>query len=95
MSGHLPGSAVLNELVQDIRAGEVTLEGLVDGTGDRSFGLILLLLALFGLAPGTSTLAGLLLTVPALQMALAHSRPALPRRMRRQIKAQHLAWAVG
>jgi hypothetical protein len=96
MSEHLPGSAVLDELVRNIRAGEVTLEGLMDRTGDRSFGLLLLLLALLGLAPGTSTLAGLLLAVPALQMALAHPRPALPRRIaHRQIKPQHLAWTIG
>ena len=74
----------------------MTLEGLLDGTGNRSFGFILLLLALLGLAPGTSTLAGLLLTVPALQMALAYRRPALPRRIARwQIKQQHLAWTAG
>lgn len=96
MSEHLPGSVVLDELVRNIRAGEVTLEGLVDGTGDRSFGLILLLLALLGLAPGTSSLAGMLLTVPAMQMALAHPRPALPRRIaHRPIKPQHLAWTAG
>ncbi|SDE57790.1 exopolysaccharide biosynthesis protein [Belnapia rosea] len=96
MNAHFPGSVVLEELVRDIRAGEVTLESLVDGTGDRSFGLILLLLALLGLAPGTSTLAGLLLIVPALQMALVHPRPALPRHIaHRQVKPQHLAWTAG
>ena len=61
---------MLDELVRDVQAGEVTLGELVDGLGDKSLGLILLLLAVVGLTPRTSTLAGLLLAAPAAPMLL-------------------------
>lgn len=53
----------------------VTLGWLVESLEERSFGIVLLLLALLGLLPGVSLLAGLLLVVPAFQMILGHRTP--------------------
>lgn len=60
---------------------QVTLNWLLERLGDRSFGVVLLLLAILGLLPGVSALAGLLLMVPAMQMILARGRPIFPRRV--------------
>ncbi|MFC7543940.1 exopolysaccharide biosynthesis protein [Siccirubricoccus deserti] len=73
----------------------MTFEGLIDRLGERSFGLVVLLLAIVALAPGASTLAGLLLAFLALQMALAHPQPSFPRHLaRRRLDGRHLAWAA-
>ena len=60
--------------------------------GDRSFGVVLLLLALLGLLPGVSAVAGVLLMVPAFQMVLGRPGPAFPRRVAaRRFDAERLA----
>ena len=46
-------------------AERVSLGWLMDRLGERSFGIILLLLAFLALIPGVSSVAGTLLTVPA------------------------------
>ncbi len=53
------------------------------GLGDRSFGVVLLVLALLSLLPGVSSVAGVLLTVPAFQMILARPGPSSPAASRR------------
>ena len=61
----------------------------------RSFGMIMLLLALAAIAPGISILAGLLLTVPALQMIAGFSAPTFPRRIAdRPLATRHLVTLV-
>jgi hypothetical protein len=45
-------------------AKHLTVEWLVAGFGDRSFGVIPLVLALLSLLPGVSAVAGVLLMVP-------------------------------
>jgi hypothetical protein len=59
----------------------VTLGWLMDRLGDRSFGVVMLLLALLGLLPGVSVLAGVLLAVSAVQMMLARPGPVFPGRI--------------
>jgi hypothetical protein len=67
----------------------------MDRLGDRSFGIVLLLLALLGLLPGVSALAGVLLAVPAVQMILARPGPVFPRRISaRLFEARRLARVV-
>jgi hypothetical protein len=55
---------------------------LLDNLHKRSFGIILLLLALVALAPGVSIVAGLLLMIPAAEMIAGRhaqsSHEALP-----------------
>ena len=88
-------SAVLDGLLGPEAPERVTLGWLMDRLGDRSFGLVLLLLALLGLLPGASTLAGVLLAVPAVQMILARPGPVFPRRVSaRPFDARRLARVV-
>ncbi|WP_458098264.1 exopolysaccharide biosynthesis protein [Roseomonas sp. WA12] len=57
----------------------VTLEWLLRGLGDWSFGVLLLLMAFLGALPGLSVAVGLLVLIRAYQMLRARSGPAFPR----------------
>ena len=95
MTARAPTSVVLDGLLGPEAPEQVTLGWLLDGLGDRSFGGVLLLLALLGLLPGVSAVAGLLLTVPAFQMVLGRPVPVLPRRVAaHRFEAKRLARAV-
>lgn len=95
MTGRAPTSVVLDDLLGPEAPEQVTLGWLMDRLGDRSFGIVLLLLALLGLLPGVSTLAGVLLTIPAVQMILARPGPVFPRRISaRPFEARRLARVV-
>jgi hypothetical protein len=76
-----PTSVILEGLVRDAPGDEVTLGWVVEHLRERSFGIVMLLVSLVGLIPGASTFVGVLLTVPAIQMMLAHKGPVLPRRV--------------
>lgn len=76
---HIPTSEVLRGLLAEAPADWVSFGWLLDKLHKRSFGIVLLLLALIGLAPGTSPVVGLVLTIPAIQMILARESPAFPR----------------
>jgi hypothetical protein len=90
-----PTSAVLDDLLGGAPEEQVTLEWLMGRLGDRSFGLVLLLLALLGLLPGVSAVAGVLLMVVAVQMILARPGPAFPRRVAtRYFEVRRLARVV-
>ena len=61
----------------------------------RSFGIVMLLLALVAMAPGVSIVAGLLLMIPALQMIAGRPAPIFPGRIAAHpIPVQHLAALV-
>jgi len=77
----IPTSVILERLARDAPAGEVSLEWIVENLGERSFGIVMLLVSLVGLVPGTSPLVGILLAVPAVQMILGRQEPVLPRRI--------------
>jgi hypothetical protein len=82
MSKPAPISTVLGDMLDAAGADHLTLDWLLERMGERSFGLVLLLLSVFGLLPGVSAFAAVLLTVPAIQMLLARSGPVFPRRIR-------------
>jgi len=95
MLARTPTSAVLDGLLGEAPAGYVTLDWLMGRLGDRSFGIVLLLLATVGLLPGASAAAAVLLMVPAAQMVLARPTPAFPRRVgARRFEARRLAGLV-
>ncbi len=77
--GRAPTSVVLEELLRDAPADYVTLNWLIDNLQERSFGIVMFLIALVGLVPGLSPLVGVLLFIPAIQMMLARPAPVLPR----------------
>jgi Exopolysaccharide synthesis, ExoD len=69
-----PASAVLQGLLNDAPADKFTLAWLLGHLHKRSFGFIILLLALAAMLPGISYVAGLLLAVPALEMIAGRAR---------------------
>jgi hypothetical protein len=95
MAACAPTSVVLDGLLGPEAPEQVTLGWLLGRLGDRSFGVVLLLLALLGLLPGVSAIAGVLLMVPAFQMVLGRPGPAFPRRVAaRRFEAARLARAI-
>ncbi len=96
MTDRIPTSALLDGLLRDAHAERVTLRWLVDRLGDRSFGLVMLLLALLGAMPGLSAIVAPLLAILAVQMMLGHAGPAFPRRFaERGVPTPALARTLG
>ncbi len=72
---------VLQRLHDEAPKVHFTLGWLMASLHRRSFGMIMLLLALVGIAPGISIIAGLLLMIPASQMIAGLPAPVFPRRI--------------
>ncbi|WP_255569046.1 exopolysaccharide biosynthesis protein [Neoroseomonas alba] len=79
MTPRTPTSEVLEALLTNPLEGRATLAWMMDRLGDRSFGVVLLLLAILGLLPGVSPVVAVLLLVPAVQMIRGNHRPVFPR----------------
>ena len=99
LSPHVPTSVALTRLLEDASADRVSMAWLISRLGKRSFGLLMLIVAFFGLAPAVAMLAMLLLPFPAIQMILGHERPSLPHFLaRRSIPKQRFSrlagWAI-
>jgi hypothetical protein len=91
----IPTSVVLQRLHHGMPTDHFTLGWLMQGLHKRSFGIIMLLLALVAITPGLSILAGVLLMIPAFQMIAGMPAPVFPRRMAgRALPARHLAAVV-
>ena len=95
MTARPPTSELLAGLLGHETPARVTLGCLLDGLGDRSFGVVLLVLALLALLPGVSAVAGMVLMVPAFQMVLGRRGAVFPRRVAaRRFEAERLARVV-
>lgn len=100
MSSSDPGalvhtSVVLQRLQDEAPADHFTLDWLVASLRKRSYGMLMLVLALFAIVPGVSFVAGLLLMIPAFQMIAGRSAPVFPRRIAaRPLSTRHLAAVV-
>jgi hypothetical protein len=70
---------VLQRLHDEAPTDHFTLGWLMGSLRRRSFGIIMLLLALVAIAPGVSMVAGLLLMIPAFQMIAGQPAPVFPR----------------
>ena len=79
--GLVPTSVVLQRLHDEMPADHFTLGWLMQSLHKRSFGIIMLLLALVAITPGLSILAGLLLMIPAVQMIAGMAAPVFPDRI--------------
>jgi hypothetical protein len=91
----IPASVVLQRLHDEVPADHFTLGWLTHCLHKRSFGIIMLLMALVAIAPGLSFIAGLLLMIPAVQMIAGKAAPVFPRRIAtRSLPTRHLAAAV-
>jgi hypothetical protein len=87
----VPTSVILEGLVRDAPADDVSLEWVVAHLRERSFGIVMLLVSVVGLVPGTSPLVAVLLAIPAVQMMLGRQEPVLPGRVaRRRLSAPRL-----
>jgi hypothetical protein len=75
---HVSTSEILAKLLEDASPEHVTVAWLFGSLRERSFGILLLFIALVGLIPGVVFLAGLVLLIPAFQMMLARPFPVLP-----------------
>jgi hypothetical protein len=82
----------LAQLVNEAPRDHVSLAWLMGRLQKRSFGLVMLLLALVGLVPGMGIFIGTLLAFPAVQMILGRESPTLPRFLAcRSISTRHVA----
>jgi hypothetical protein len=79
--GRAETSRLLDELLVAAPQDHVTLHWLVTGLGDRSFGIVIILLAVLALLPGVSGVVGMVLTVPAYQMIRAQPGPVFPKKV--------------
>jgi hypothetical protein len=91
----IPTSVVLQRLHDEAPTDHFTLGWLMGSLRKRSFGIIMLLLAVVAIAPGVSVVAGLLLMIPAFQMIAGQPAPVFPRRIAsRPLPTRHLAALV-
>jgi hypothetical protein len=89
---HVPTSVMLAQLLAEAPPDHVSLAWLIGRLEERSFGLLLFLLALVSLLPGVGILAGIALGFPAVQMMLGHESPSLPRFLgSRNLSTGHVA----
>ena len=72
---------MLQRLHDEAPKDHFTLGWLMGSLRKRSFGIVMLLLALVAVAPGISIIAGLLLMIPAFQMIAGRPSPVFPRRI--------------
>jgi hypothetical protein len=91
----LPASEVLQEMLDSLPPDHFTLGWLSSHLHRRSFGVIVLVLALIAMVPGLSYIAGFLLFAPAIEMIAGHDAPTFPDRIaNRPLPTHHLALAV-
>jgi hypothetical protein len=74
----VPTSEILRALMTDAPGETVTIAWLLESLRERSFGLVLLLMGILALVPGGSTIVGVLLIYPGVQMILTRQAPSLP-----------------
>lgn len=86
---------MLQRLHDEAPTDHFTLGWLMGSLRMRSFGIVMLLLALVATVPGISIIAGLLLMIPALEMIAGRPAPTFPRRIAtRPFPVHHLAALV-
>lgn len=91
----MPGSEVLQDMLNSLPPDHFTLGWLSSHLHRRSFGVIVLALALVAMIPGISYIAGLLLFAPAIEMIAGRSAPTFPGRIGNYpLPARYLALAV-
>jgi hypothetical protein len=91
----LPASVHLARLLDRAEEARVPVGWLIDQLGDRSFGLTLFAMAVLALLPGASTIMGVLIAWPAVQLLLGHDVAVLPAVVaRRRIGVERLARVI-
>src|ERR1700731_4780407 len=77
----VPPSLVLQDLLDEAPADHFTLDWLISSLPERTFGIVMLLLAVLAMVPVGSIVPGLLLAILAAQMTVGRHGPAFPRRV--------------
>jgi hypothetical protein len=91
----IPASEVLQAMLDSLPPDHFTLSWLSGHLHRRSFGVIVLVLALIAMVPGISYVAGFLLLAPAIEMMAGRSAPGFPGRIgKKPLPTRHLAYAV-
>jgi hypothetical protein len=72
-------SQALERLLADAPPDRISVGWIADRLRNRSFGFVMLVLAIAGLAPGIASVSGFLLALPALQMMMGREALVLPR----------------
>jgi hypothetical protein len=75
---YTPTSVELSRLLERAEADRVPIVWLLEQLGRRSFGLTFFVMGVVALVPGASTLVGVLLAWPAVQLMLGHEAAELP-----------------
>lgn len=79
---HTSLSQNLTAILEEAQGGDISLEAIFRGVGDKAFGVLLVILSLPSAlplpAPGYSTPLGILLAILSLQMIAFRERPSLP-----------------
>ncbi|HEU4409757.1 MAG TPA: exopolysaccharide biosynthesis protein [Polyangiaceae bacterium] len=81
-------SGLLRSLASEWPGERLTLGDLENALGDRSFGVLLLVLSIPALVPGVATVATVPLVLLGLQLALGHATPWMPAFVRRRAMAK-------
>lgn len=88
-------SDVLFSLADRAFSVDVSLRDLTERLGDRTFGMLLMLVAIFSIVPLVSLIAGLLVASLGVQMALGMRHPWIPERiLDRRLPASHVRNAL-
>jgi hypothetical protein len=84
-------SAVLGAIIDEAPLKGFTLEWLINNLPHRSFGAIMLLLAIVAMVPVVSIAAGLLIAILAVQIVMGYKTPVFPQRlMKRPLPTRYL-----
>src|SRR5215469_5683111 len=78
---HIPTSEVLQALIDEAPTDHFTLDWLIASLPERSFGVVMLVLAVLAMMPVGSVVPGLLLAIVAAQMSAGRQGPVFPRRI--------------
>jgi hypothetical protein len=79
LKNDIPTSEVLARLVANAPADTVSLGWIAAQLRGRSFGMLTLVMAVAGLAPGIASVSGFLLAIPAIQLLLGREAFTLPK----------------
>ncbi|MGE0714128.1 MAG: exopolysaccharide biosynthesis protein [Alphaproteobacteria bacterium] len=91
-ASHTATSRLLGRLLEQADPDRVTLGWLVQSLGQRSFGLIMFLLAVLGVLPGMSAVVAAAIAILAVEMILGRDEPRFPRRVAAWgFRTRHLA----
>ena len=92
---YVPTSVHLATMLERAEGARVPIGWLMEQLGRRSFGLTLFAMGVIALIPGASTVMGVLVGWPAVQMMLGQEVGALPRLVaRRQVGVDRLARVI-